>query len=115
MVAEGITTGYPDETFRPAAAVNRQQAAAFLYRIAGEPEVSEGAPTFPDVSAGHPFVEEIGWMAENRLTNPYPDGTFKPSTALNRGQLSTFLFRLASTEPAWDESADIPSSVLFAA
>ena len=111
MADEGITTGYSDDTFRPAGAVNRQQAAAFLHRIAGEPEVSGAAPTFPDVSGG-PFFDAITWMAEHRLTNPYPDGTFRSLVPLNRGQLSTFLYRLASTEPAWGE-VELPSTVLF--
>jgi hypothetical protein len=33
MVAEGITGGYSDNTFRPAASVTRQSMAAFLYRL----------------------------------------------------------------------------------
>lgn len=112
MSDAGLTTGYADGTFRPGAAVNRQQAAAFLHRIAGSPAVPAGAPSFPDVSASHPFVQPISWMASWRLTNPYPDGTFRPSLALNRGQLSTFTFRLASTAPAWGD-VDLPPSVIF--
>lgn len=113
MADEGITNGYPDDTFRPSGAVNRQQAAAFLHRIAGEPVVpaAEDAPTFPDVSGG-PFFDAITWMAEHRLTNPYPDGTFRSLVPLNRGQLSTFLYRLASTESAWGE-VGLPATVLF--
>jgi hypothetical protein len=114
MAETGLSTGYDDETFRPSNAVNRQQAAAFLHRIAGEPAVPEWAPSFSDVSPSHPFVGPIEWMAARRLTNPYPDGTFRPGTALNRGQLSTFLYRLASTEPAWGD-VTLPASVLFGA
>ncbi|NQX11547.1 S-layer homology domain-containing protein [Microbacteriaceae bacterium VKM Ac-2855] len=35
MAAEGITTGYPDGTFRPLDAVTRQSMAAFLHRYDG--------------------------------------------------------------------------------
>jgi hypothetical protein len=33
MADAGITTGFVDGTFRPAAAVSRQSMAAFLYRL----------------------------------------------------------------------------------
>ena len=36
LVDEGITEGWPDNTFRPTAAVTRQAVAAFLYRYAVE-------------------------------------------------------------------------------
>ena len=35
MVAEGITSGYPDSTFRPTSNVTRQAAAHFLHKAAG--------------------------------------------------------------------------------
>ena len=38
LAGEGIASGYEDGTFRPARAVSRQAAAAFLYRFAGEPD-----------------------------------------------------------------------------
>lgn len=33
MKAEGITTGYPDGTFRPLSPVSRQAMAGFLRRL----------------------------------------------------------------------------------
>jgi hypothetical protein len=35
MVAEGITTGYSDDTFRPGGPLSRQGMAAFLRRALG--------------------------------------------------------------------------------
>ncbi|WP_253905847.1 S-layer homology domain-containing protein, partial [Arthrobacter sp. H5] len=40
MASAGITTGYEDGTFRPYQPVNRDMMAAFLYRLAGSPEVT---------------------------------------------------------------------------
>ncbi|MCC5952672.1 MAG: PD40 domain-containing protein, partial [Acidimicrobiia bacterium] len=37
MVDQGITTGFDDNTFRPTSPISRQAAAAFLWRLAGEP------------------------------------------------------------------------------
>jgi hypothetical protein len=39
MAAEGITTGYPGDTFRPDEAVTRQAMSAFLHRLALGPGV----------------------------------------------------------------------------
>ena len=43
----GITTGYPDGTFRPNAPINRDALAAFFYRAAQEPDLyAIGSLTF---------------------------------------------------------------------
>lgn len=39
MAAQGVTTGYPGGTFRPAAPVTRQAMSAFLHRLADGPGV----------------------------------------------------------------------------
>ena len=99
LLGEGITTGYPDGRFRPAAAVTRQAMSAFLYRVAGEPPfVLPGAPTFGDVSLGHPFAAEIEWMAAEQIStgtpaNPKP--LFRPAQSVSRQAMAAFLHRLA--------------------
>ncbi|PWG61717.1 S-layer homology domain-containing protein, partial [Bifidobacterium callitrichidarum] len=52
--ANKITTGYPDGTFAPYATLNRQDAAAFLYRAAGSPKFNESYADvkFSDVTPG---------------------------------------------------------------
>ena len=40
MVSEGITTGFPNGTFRPVNDVTRQAMAAFLYRYGGVVKVT---------------------------------------------------------------------------
>ncbi len=74
----GITTGYPDGTFRPAAEVTRQAYIAFLYRLAGDASVPADAPDrvaegFSDVPPSHPFATEIAWAAERGITTGYPE------------------------------------------
>ena len=46
MFERRIATGYPDGTFRPWNSVNRDAMAAFMYRLAGEPEVTLPAESF---------------------------------------------------------------------
>ncbi|OWY63435.1 hypothetical protein B7486_53145, partial [cyanobacterium TDX16] len=113
LASTGITTGYADGTYRPTATVTRAQAAAFLHRAAGSPAVPSDAPTFPDVGSGHPFRDEIRWMADHVLATGYADGTYRPSAPVSRGALALFLFRLAGTEAAWTPGATFPSPVRF--
>ncbi|GMA32883.1 HtaA domain-containing protein [Litorihabitans aurantiacus] len=73
-----------------------------------------GAPaplTFADVPAGMPFAEEIGWLAERRVTTGWvlPDGTreFRPVTPVARDAMAAFLYRLAG-RPAHEAPTTSP-------
>ena len=50
-----------------------------------------------DVSETHPFVEAIGWLADQGITTGYPNGdgsfAFRPSDAVLREQAAAFLYR----------------------
>jgi subtilisin family serine protease len=90
-VAEaGITTGYPDGTFRPNLAVTRGQMATFLTRALDLPAGS--ASQFWDV-AGHTHAPGIGALVRAGITSGYPDGSFRPNDPVTRGQMATFLTR----------------------
>lgn len=100
LASEGITTGFADGTFRPQRAVTRGQIAAFLYRTADEPAV-DGPPSFSDVAPSSPSADAIGWMDQHGIAGGFADGTYRPQRPVSRGALAAFLFRLATTDPAW--------------
>ncbi|XAY16885.1 S-layer homology domain-containing protein [Bengtsoniella intestinalis] len=93
-VANGITTGYADGTFRPTDACTRAQAVTFLWRAAGEPEATIDNP-FSDLDETAYYYDAVLWAVENGVTTGYEDGTFRPDTTCNRGAIVTFLYRLA--------------------
>ena len=94
MRAHGITTGWSDGTFRPNDAVNRDAMAAFFYRYAGSPAYSAPAVSpFSDVSTGSQFYREIAWLANQRITTGWPDGSFRPVQPIERGAMAAFLHR----------------------
>jgi hypothetical protein len=96
LVSVEVTTGFPDDTYRPAAPVTRQSMSAFMYRLAGEPMFTPpGTASFPDVSTSHPFYDEIEWMVEENITEGFGDGTFKPANNVSRQAMSAFMHRLA--------------------
>ena len=125
LAKTGVTTGWPitEDTaaFRPLQNVNRDQMAAFLYRMAGEPEFAAPAtPTFSDVPAGHVFFKEIEWLATQGITNGWTvDGVkqFRPATAVNRDVMAAFLYRFAGepdyTAPAVSAFTDVPTTHIF--
>lgn len=100
-----VTHGYPDATYRPAGTVSRRQMASFLWRLAGEQAIPEGAPTFTD-TADEPTVDAIRWLSGVGITTGYPDGRFGPGDGLTRGQMASFLWRFAGEPPV---PADAPT------
>jgi streptogramin lyase len=121
MVDQSITTGYPDGTFKPGAAVSRQAMSAFMYRLAGSPPFSDPAtPTFGDVGSSNTFYTEIEWMASEQITTGTPASPkplYKPSAAVTRGAMSAFMYRLAGgpafVPPTSPTFGDVTTSYAF--
>jgi hypothetical protein len=89
---EGIAGGYSDGTFRPGQSVARQGVAAWLWRLAGEPEADD-PPVFSDVAPGSLFDEPIGWLADSGVTEGFTDGTFRPTLPIARQGLAAWICR----------------------
>lgn len=107
LADEGITTGYEDGTFRPAGDLSRGAMAAFLYRMAGSPEVELPLePTFSDVGEDNAFYAAIEWMWQHGLAGGYDDGTFRPTDGLSRQAMAAFLYRGAGW-PAGDPYCEV--------
>ncbi len=94
LATTGITTGYPDGTYRPSDPVNRDAMAAFLYRLAGKPAYTQpGVSPFTDLTPLSPFYLEITWLASTGITTGYADGTFQPLNPVNRDAMAAFMYR----------------------
>lgn len=96
LAAEGITTGFADGRFRPAASVSRAATAAYLHRLAGRPH-TDPFPPFDDVGPSHPFAAPIAWAAEQGIMygSYAPDGSvrFRPAAPTSRQAMAAFLSR----------------------
>ncbi len=94
LAAEGITTGWPDNTFRPGNNVERGAIAAFFYRYAGSPSFTPTGKVFKDVSTSNQFFTEIDWMTSTEITLGWADNTFRPLENTDRGAMAAFIYRL---------------------
>lgn len=95
MAQRGITSGYPDGTFRPGSRVSREAMSAFMHRYAEAATSGFPNPGFRDVPPSHAFFTEIAWAAHEDITQGYADGTFRPGSAVTRQAMSAFMRRLA--------------------
>jgi hypothetical protein len=87
----GIVLGYGDGTFGPNGRVLRGQVATMLDRALEWPAGPD--PGFSDVPAGHPHGRGIAAAAHAEVVQGFADGTFRPASAVTRGQVATMLYR----------------------
>ena len=96
MVDNDITTGTSENCFSPLDPVTRGQAAAFMWRMEGEP----AAPPHPFTDVTKSWQQgPVSWMFANEITTGTTATTYSPEDTLTRGQLAALLWRLAG-EPA---------------
>ncbi|WP_163228091.1 GH25 family lysozyme [Bifidobacterium choloepi] len=100
MASKGITEGFTDGGYHPTAVVNRQDMAAFLYRIAGSPEYTPTAAIkakFSDVTDSTPHAKEIWWCASAGIANGWTSGSstvYRPTASVQRQDMAAFLERV---------------------
>ncbi|MEO8288411.1 MAG: S-layer homology domain-containing protein [Chloroflexota bacterium] len=88
LYCKGVIAGYPDGTFRPYNDATRGQISKIVVRATGMPINTQGGPHFTDVPAANPFYEYIETAYNAHVLSGYPDGTFRWSNNITRGQLS---------------------------
>jgi len=100
-VAVHVVGGYPDGTYHPMEVVNRGQMAAFVSRAlaGGDSNIPDGPPVahFPDVATTDWAYKYVAYVYDNTIVGGYPDGTYGPELAVDRGQMAAFLARAMVT------------------
>ncbi len=98
--ANGIVNGYSDGTFRPGAAITREQMAAFLYRYAqykgGDVSARADLSAYADAAgiAGY-AVEAMAWANAEGLINGTSQTALSPRGTATRAQAAVILTRFA--------------------
>ncbi len=101
---KGIMSG-SDGKFSPDNAMTRAMMVTTLYRLAGEPEVSDDTATkiFPDVEKGAWYENPVNWAYTTKITTGYTDAQGNPTRfgsddSVTREQLAVFFYRFAAKE-----------------
>ena len=88
---EGIVAGIEKDKFGGDQFVTREQILSFLYRMAGEPEVT-GEIEFADAKEVSSWAyDAVLWAQQNGIASGYTDNTIRPKNNITRGEAAKFL------------------------
>ena len=92
VISHELMNGVSDNRFAPDSKLTRGMLVTTLYRLAGEPEVTEAA-TFTDVPGNRYFTQAIAWAQDVGLAKGVTEIRFAPESSVTREQAVTFLYR----------------------
>lgn len=95
VYSAGLMEGYPDGTFRPDSTISREETAVFLAR-AIKADINHGKNEFSDISSDRWSYNEIIALANSGVLFGYPDGTFRPESIIDRGEMAAVLNRISA-------------------
>ena len=87
---KGIIKGATSTEFRPNAKFSRGMLVTILWRMEGEPKVTN-AKEFADVTSGKYYYNAIRWATSKGIVNGYSNGKFGPEDNITREQLAVML------------------------
>lgn len=88
-----VISGYPDQTFRPAASITRGEVAVMLYRAFDHTYKSD--KFYSDIFEEAFYYEAVLALSNERVLSGYPDGLFKPNQSMTRAEVANVLHLLA--------------------
>jgi len=96
-----VVAGYPEGDYKPELAVTRDQMAVYIARslAGGDDNVPLGpvAPSFSDVATDHWAYDYIEYSVDQDVVQGYPEGDYKPSLEVDRGQMAVYIARAIAT------------------
>jgi dienelactone hydrolase len=90
LAVAGITNANP---YAPTGAVTREQMAAFLWRMAGQPAATSSCGFRDQAQIAEWARPGACWLLANRITTTNP---YDPKSPVTRGQMAAFLYRFAT-------------------
>jgi hypothetical protein len=93
LVTLGVIEVSPEAEFRLEASVTRGEMATWLAKSAGLRLPKVGKDVYADVKQDHPLAAYIKAVVDWGLMKPFPDGTFRPDSAVSKEEGDT-LFKL---------------------
>jgi hypothetical protein len=103
VVEKGWMNGLNSTKFGPNDTMNRAQFVTVLYRMEGEPAVTNTG-IFEDIANDQYYTNAVYWAKEVGITTGATENEFEPYGLLSRSQLVTFMYRYAKYK-GYDVSA----------
>lgn len=94
VTEQGIMNGVAEKRFSPLGKLSRAMSVTILYRMAGEPEISD-SHSFTDVESGEWYSDAVAWAYTERITTGKTKTSFAPHDDVSRAEFATFLYRYA--------------------
>ncbi len=91
---KGLMDGTGNNMFSPSLSTTRGMIVTVLYRLEGEPTVSDNQ-VFDDVALGEWYTKAVAWAASNGIVKGYGDGNYGPYDLVTREQLAAIMWRYA--------------------
>jgi hypothetical protein len=96
LVDAGIVQGFDNSTYRPALIVNRETMACYVARALVGGIVLPSGPataTFSDVPTDSWAYDCVECAVAAGVVQGYPNGTYRPTLPVDRGQMAVFVWR----------------------
>lgn len=114
--ALGITSGYPDGTFRPSNKVTRAEFTTMITRTFTLPSGTGMTTDFADAAQLPQWAKtSIAEAAGAGIVTGYADGTFRPNQLITRTEMTAILVRVldlqlkAQEKPTFADTDQIPA------
>ena len=89
--------------------MTRAMMATVLYRMAGQPPVTDHDTPFSDVPSNTWYTQAVAWAADKGILKGTSPTTFSPGDQVTREQLATMLWRYdGSPAPSGDTALSFP-------
>jgi hypothetical protein len=101
LTEQAVVSGYPDDAYRPANWVTRDQMAVYIARAIADPRGEQGlaayspplTPTFDDVPTDYWAYRYIEYLAQAGIVKGYTDGYYLPEVKVTRAQMAVYIAR----------------------
>lgn len=102
VVSEGLMNGTDADAFSPDASMSRAMLVTVLYRLSGEPAVSQDSG-FADVAADAYYADAVSWATEQGIVTGTSQTAFSPDESVTREQMAALLYRYAGEPSAAED------------
>lgn len=110
VYTNNLMNGTNTTMFSPNTTTTRGMIVTILYRLEGEPSVSDNCH-FADVKSGSYYEKAITWAAAKGIVSGYGNNQFGPDDPITREQMAVILFRYAQYK-GLDVSAGEDTNIL---